>query len=43
MKMPVDPADVFGHALALTPVRLALAWVVAGVGGFLPRMAAVGF
>ena len=39
MKMPVDPADVFGQALALAPVRLALAWVVAGVGGYLPRLA----
>jgi hypothetical protein len=36
MKMPVDPVDVFGHALALAPVRLALACVVAGVGGYLP-------
>ena len=35
--MPVDPVDVFGHALALAPVRLALAWGVAGVGGYLPR------
>ena len=38
MKMPIDPADVFGQALALAPVRLALAWVVAGVGGYLPRL-----
>jgi hypothetical protein len=39
MKMPVEPVDVFGHALTLAPVRLALAWVVAGVGGSLPRLA----
>lgn len=41
--MPVDPVDVFGHGLTLAPVRLALAWVVAGVGGYLPRTVDLGY
>ncbi len=41
--MRIDPIEVLGSVLAITPVRLLAAWLAAGLGGFTPVVVSKGF